>query len=241
MGRHAPVTHSAGHQAGEGPPPFPPPPSIRSAFGDGASRAWRGCRRTARRTRIGGIAVQCALPRRRAQTAPAAAATTLPADRHLPRSPRSRRNRTTHDSVSGGRKDRARVGNLRESLGQRPVRYQCHLAIAARTASETSLTGLRCLARGLRVHPEVVERARNNRQSDSAHLDAVGGPAVVVTLAGGHRPDNQPHHKQYRCDSHCYLRKARSLDGSSAYYLRTRGQRRARRPGTDQPAPTPER
>ena len=31
------------------------------------------------------------------------------------------------------------------------------------------------------------------------------------------------------------------LDGSSAYYLGTRGQRRARRPGTDQPAPTPER
>jgi hypothetical protein len=54
-----------------------------------------------------------------------------------------------------------------------------------------SLAGLRRLAGDLRIHPDVVERARKDRQDDGASLYATRDIAVVVVpLAGCDGADN---------------------------------------------------
>jgi hypothetical protein len=67
---------------------------------------------------------------------------------------------------------RARPGSSFPGLGCQPLRRA--------GTTRWSLTGLRCLTRDLRIHAEIVERARNNCQSDRARLDAARDRPVVV-------------------------------------------------------------
>src|SRR6266566_3006573 len=67
------------------------------------------------------------------------------------------------------------------------------------------------MARDLRVHAHVVERARSNRGDDRARVGAVIRiRAVIATLAGRDCSDNQPYQQDEPSDSHFYLRKTGS-------------------------------
>src|ERR1022692_778988 len=69
------------------------------------------------------------------------------------------------------------------------------------------LAGLRRRARGLRIHAEVVQRARDDRQGDGARFDAaVDGSVVVMALAAGDGANGQPNNEQHCCEAHYYLR-----------------------------------
>jgi hypothetical protein len=65
------------------------------------------------------------------------------------------------------------------------------------------LTGLRCHARDLWVHADIVEGASDNRQGDRAYLDAaVVGPVEVMTLAGRYGANDQPDDEYQRSNFH---------------------------------------
>src|SRR5207244_124170 len=82
-------------------------------------------------------------------------------------------------------------------------------AIAYPIPRPPSFAGLRGLARGLRVHAEVVERTRDDRQRDRGRLAAPPDrPGVVVTLGAGDGADGQPRDQQCCPDPHCYLRRS---------------------------------
>src|SRR5215472_10027240 len=69
------------------------------------------------------------------------------------------------------------------------------------------LAGLGHGAVDLRVDPDVVERAREDRDRDGPAVGAaLTRTAVVTTLPGGDGANDQPHHKDNRSDTHCYLR-----------------------------------
>src|SRR6266702_1676843 len=96
---------------------------------------------------------------------------------------------------------------------------------------EGSLARLRQMTRDLRVHPDVVQRARQNGHR---HRPGVGAVlmriAVVVPLPGGNRANDQPYHKKDRSDTHRCLHYPRCLRCEACEVSHMAHRYRARRP-----------
>src|SRR5262249_4072625 len=90
-------------------------------------------------------------------------------------------------------------------------RSECQLTCMTLTCLAATcpalLAGLGHGAVDLRVDPDVVERAREDRDSGGPAVGAaLTRTAVVTTLSGSNGANDQPHHKDNRSDTHCYLR-----------------------------------
>src|ERR1700728_346955 len=97
-------------------------------------------------------------------------------------------------------------------LGRAGLRVLRHLRWRVRQdrgvqADLSLLAGLRRRTRDFRIHAEVVQRARDDRQGDRARLDAaVDGSVVVMALTAGDGANSQPNNEQRSSDTHYCLR-----------------------------------
>ena len=63
------------------------------------------------------------------------------------------------------------------------------------------------MARDLRVHPRIIQRARGYRRDDRARVrTAIRGRTEITALRGRYYPDNEPDRHNEPSDSHGYLR-----------------------------------
>ena len=121
---------------------------------------------------------------------------------------------------------------LPSALPQRPIRGNCRESglIVVAHGRRVLTAGRRQMARDLRIHAYIVQRARSNRDDNRPRMrTTVSRGAVITALPGRYRPDDQPYQRDHSSDSHISLRKIgggsfpsegprRQIDPSSTRY-----------------------